>query len=98
MDPEVKAAVKIGIPIMLSVMGYVGFACAKDDPDLTRKRFFGGMLTAAFVAWGVSTLMNHLGIPSDLSSVCGAVIGSQGPAGAYLLINKVQRIFENRGE
>jgi hypothetical protein len=96
MDPELKALVKIGIPVMLATLGYVGFSFAKDDPDLTPKRFMGGVITAGFVAWGVSTLLNNMGIPSDLSSVCGAVIGSQGPAGAYLLINKVQRIFDHR--
>jgi len=98
MDPELKGLVKIGIPVMLSALGYIGFSLAKDDPDLTRKRFAGGIITAGFVAWGVTTILNNMGIPSDLSSVCGAVLGSQGPAGAFLLVNKVQRFFENRGE
>jgi hypothetical protein len=93
-DLDLKTAAKIGVPIMLACFGYIGFSLSKDDPDLTTKRFVGGVITAGFVAWGVNTLLLSLGTGPDFASVCGAVIGSQGPAGAYLLVNKVKRLFE----
>lgn len=91
---ELEKIAKIGVPIMLASLGYIGFALAKDDPELTTKRFVGGVITAGFVAWGVNTLLLALGTGPDFASVCGAVLGSQGPAGAYLLVNKVKKIFD----
>ena len=94
MVDDFDRAAKVGVPVLLSVMGYIGFALAKDDPILTPKRFVGGVITAGFVAWGVNELLTQLGATPGFASVCGAVIGSQGPAGAYLLVNKVKKIFE----
>jgi hypothetical protein len=96
MADDFKELAKIGVPVMLGAFGYVGFSMAKDDPNLTTKRFIGGVMTAGFVAWGVTTLLSHVGADPDFSSVCGAVIGSQGPAGAYLLINRVKKVFDTK--
>jgi hypothetical protein len=92
-DDSFKEAAKIGVPVMLASLGYIGFSMAKDDPNLTTKRFVGGVITAGFVAWGVNALLLALHTGPDFASVCGAIIGSQGPAGAYLLVNKVKSLF-----